>query len=157
MRYIEAPDEFDGVGRSLFLAGGISGTSNWQAVLTQLLSGTDLVILNPRRRSFPMDDPDAAREQITWEYRHLRKAWGQAFWFPPPTLCPIALYELGASSSTSVPLFVGCDPEYARRDDVEIQLSLARPDLRVVGSLHQLAEQIVACFQSSTEWAKNEV
>jgi hypothetical protein len=39
-------------------------------------------------------------------------------------------------------LFVGVDPQYARRQDIEVQLKLQCPDLRVVYNLEELAEQI---------------
>jgi hypothetical protein len=93
--YVEAPTEYDGPGPSLFLAGGISGTHDWQAEVVERLADLPLVLLNPRRRNFPMDGPSAAEGQIAWEFRHLRRATAVLFWFPPETLCPIALFELG--------------------------------------------------------------
>ena len=144
MRYVEAPDEYEGTAPSLFLAGGISGTGNWQQSVVEMLAGTDLVLLNPRRRRFPISDPSAAEQQIGWEFRHLRRASARLFWFPPETLCPIALYELGAWTVMPGPLFVGTDPRYARRADVEIQTRLARPDVRVVDSLEALGEQVIS-------------
>jgi len=145
MRYLEAPTQFSGRERTLFLAGGISGCRDWQRELVARLAETDLVILNPRRANFPMGDPAAGREQIEWEFRHQRRATMAAFWFPPETLCPITLYELGAwSMLLDKPLFVGTDPAYARRFDVEVQLALARPEVRVVGSLAELAGQVAA-------------
>lgn len=145
MRYVEAPDEYEGTAPSLFLAGGISGTGNWQQSVAEMLAGTDLVLLYPRRRrQFPIGDPSAAEGQIAWEFRHLRRAAARLFWFPPETLCPIALYELGAWTVVPGPLFVGTDPRYARHADVEIQTRLARPDLRVVDSLEALAGQVIS-------------
>jgi len=64
------------------------------------------------------------------------------FWFPQETLCPIVLYELGAWSKTNKPIFVGVHPEYKRRQDVEIQTKLARPEVKIVFSLENLAKQI---------------
>ncbi|MGN6368995.1 MAG: nucleoside 2-deoxyribosyltransferase domain-containing protein [Phycisphaerae bacterium] len=148
MRYVEAPDTFEGNGPSLFLAGGISGAAPWQEEIVQLLEGTEWTVLNPRRRVFP-EHPDAAREQIAWEYVHLRRATARLFWFPPQTLCPIALFELGAWSRGTEPLFVGVDPAYQRRLDVEIQLSLARPEVRVVTSVRALAEQAIAVLEKN--------
>jgi hypothetical protein len=144
-RYVEAPDEYDGPGPSLFLAGGITGTFNWQDDAAARLADLPLTILNPRRKNFPIDDPSAAEGQIAWEFRHIRRATALLFWFPPETLCPIALFELGAR--TMVPeqaLFVGTHPDYQRRADVEIQLRLARPEVRVVSDLGGLAEQVRA-------------
>ena len=152
MRYIEALDEFVGAGEpSLFLASGISGCPDWQARVAGLLAGTGLTLLNPRRASFPMDDPAAAEEQIRWEFRHLRRAGAVLFWLPSETLCPITLYELGAWSMTAKPLFVGVHPDYARRRDVEVQTSLARPDVPVVHSLEDLARAVTGWCRSSGE------
>lgn len=143
MTYIEAPDEYDGPGPSVFLAGGISGTFDWQADVAARLADLPLVVLNPRRRDFPMNDPAAAPAQIEWEFRHLRRATAVLFWFPPETLCPIALYELGGRAlAREQPLFVGAHPEYARRLDVEIQLKLARPEVTVTADPAALASQV---------------
>src|SRR4051812_20674567 len=117
MRYIEAPSHFTGNEPSLFLAGGISGTANWQQEIAALLEDTAWTLLNPRR--VLLVDAHAAREQIHWEFDHLRRATARLFWFPPETLCPIALFELGAWSRTAEPLFVGVHPDYARRLDIE--------------------------------------
>ena len=65
-----------------------------------------------------------------------------SFWFPAETICPIVLFELGAWSRADKPIFVGIHPDYQRKQDVEIQLSLARPDPKIVLSLSDLAQQI---------------
>jgi hypothetical protein len=142
MKYIEAPEEYTGRSPSVYLGGGISDCENWQGRMVELLAGVDLIVLNPRRANFPIDDPSAAREQIEWEFRHLRRATVKLFWFPPQTLCPITLFELGAWCATVAPLVVGADPAYQRREDVLIQLELARPDVRVLDRLEDLAEQV---------------
>jgi hypothetical protein len=143
MTYIEAPNEYEPADlQSVFLAGGITGCDGWQWRLAEMLSDLDLVVLNPRRKHFPMDDPSAAEAQIRWEFRHLRRATARLFWFPSQTLCPIALYELGAWSMAPGPLFVGVDPAYARRQDVEIQTKLVRPDVRVRYSIEELAGDV---------------
>ena len=144
MRYIEAPAEYIPEGsRSVFLAGGISGCPPWQWRVARMLSGTDLAVINPRREPWP-EDQAAAEEQIRWEFCHLRRATARLFWFPAETLCPIALYELGGATASDGSLFVGVDPKYARRFDVEVQTKLARPDVRVVYSLEELAAQVIA-------------
>jgi hypothetical protein len=143
--YIEAPEELspDGVDRpALFLAGGITGCDDWQRRVAEELSDTGIVILNPRRRNFPIHDPSAAEAQIGWEFRHLRRATARLFWFPPQTLCPIALYELGAWAGRPGTLFVGTDPAYARRSDVILQLRLARPEVNVTDSLEAMVKQV---------------
>ncbi len=141
--YIEAPEKFDGEGKSIFCAGGITGCPDWQAEMVKLLCSSDWTILNPRRANFPIDNPKASQEQIEWEYKHLRLAQAILFWFPQESICPIVLYELGAWSMTQKPLFIGIHPNYPRRQDVEIQTSLVRPDINIAYSLEELARQIL--------------
>jgi hypothetical protein len=138
---------------SVFLGGGIMGCPDWHHDVVSLLAGEPVVLLNPRRKDFPINDPKAAPQQIEWEYRQLRKADGILFWFPSETLCPIGLYELGAWSMTSKPLFVGVHPSYRRRQDVELQTKLARPDVSVVYGLPKLAAGVkkwLAGFNTDT-------
>src|SRR4029453_16055714 len=143
MTYIEALAEFDGPEPSLFLAGGISGTVDWQADVIGRLADLPLVVLNPRPKKFPINDPTAAPAQIEWEFRHLRRATAVLFWFPCETLCPIALYELGGRALVrEQPLFVGTHPDYGRRLDVEVQLNLARPEGTGGSDVPALAEQV---------------
>ncbi|MEB3215903.1 MAG: hypothetical protein VKN72_06555 [Nostocales cyanobacterium 94392] len=44
---------------------------------------------------------------------------------------------------TDKPLFIGVHPNYPRRQDVEIQTNLVRPDINIVYSLEALAKQIL--------------
>lgn len=127
---------------TLFLAGGITGCPTWQSDMVKHLADADLTIFNPRRENFPIEDPKAAAGQIKWEYAHLRAADAISFWFPKETLCPITLFELGAQMAHNQTLFVGTHPEYQRRQDVLIQLSLAKPQIVVVSSIEDLAWQI---------------
>lgn len=155
IQYVEAPDYWtqaitgaDDLNRlSLFLGGGITDCPDWQKEMVHRLTETRLAIYNPRRANFPIDDPEAAEEQITWEYVHLQRADAAVFWFPCETLCPIVLFELGRWSYAMVPahekpIFVGVHPDYKRRKDVEIQMQLARPRLKVVYDLKSLAQQV---------------
>jgi hypothetical protein len=152
-RYVEAPFEYvpNPGDLSLFLAGGITDCPDWQQWLRVRLADSELVILNPRRADFPIDDPNAAFEQIRWEYKHLRLATAISFWFCDRTLNPIVLYELGAWSMTNKPIFVALDPDYERRADVEVQTELARPDVRIVYSLEELARQIEQWFKETSK------
>lgn len=146
MIYIESPMQWtwkDGT-QGIFLAGGITGCPDWQQDMRLRLNDTNLTLLNPRRRDFPIGDPDAARSQIEWEYEHLRKASGILFWFCAETLNPIVLYELGAWSMTDKPIFVGAHPDYKRIADVKIQTRLARPDVEILFSLEALAQSLEA-------------
>ena len=148
MNYLGSPTELitDGFfdqSIKVFLAGGITDCPDWQQEMRELLSNEDLTLLNPRRENFPIHDPNAARAQIEWEHRMLREADRILFWFPEETLCPIVLYELGAWSMMTKPIFVGVHPNYQRRQDVEIQTSLSRPSVEIVYSLPDLAKAVV--------------
>ncbi len=142
MKYVEALQEYDGKEKSIFMAGPITHAPDWQSSIVELLKDTDLVLLNPRRKDFPINDLAAAEEQVRWEYEHLRKASAISFWFSRETSSPIVLYELGAWSMKDKPIFVGIDIGYLRRADVEIQTRLARPEVKIVYSMEALADQI---------------
>ena len=146
MTYIEAPKRnFTKDKKSLFLAGGITDCPDWQRTIINSLNDLDVTIFNPRRKNFPINDPNAAQEQITWEFDMLRQAdIIIVFWFCSETMCPIVLYELGAHSMTNKPIIIGLDPNYSRRQDVEIQTKLQRPDVKIVYSLDDLTKSIRA-------------
>lgn len=125
----------------IFLAGGITGTSNWQKTAIEILSHTmqsfprEVVIFNPRREHWDLSDEETVEEQIMWEHNYLMFSDAHIFWFPPETLCPITLYEIGKVAQQGKPLFVGCHPDYQRRKDVIIQMELVRRDVQVKDSL----------------------
>lgn len=151
MIYIEAPNGPTRASWSLpsvFLAGGITDCVNWQEDVVGRLAHLDIALFNPRRAAFPMHDPAASEEQITWEFNALRDADLILYWFAGgPSVQPIALYELGFFAYLDKPIVVGCDREYLRRRDVEIQMKLARPHLRVRDSLDDVcndAERIIS-------------
>ena len=128
----------------LFLAGGISNCPDWQAVLIDDIKAIpNLTVYNPRRKNFPIGDPNAAEQQITWEFNHLRDADIVIFWFSKGSLNPIVLYELGMwGNSNNRPMIVGIDEGYERKQDVEIQTRLSRPNIPIVYSLEEMSEKI---------------
>jgi len=133
MIYVEAPERtFPTTKKSIFLAGSITGARNWQKEVVQAIKDFDVVVFNPRRDNFPIHDPSAALEQITWEHEMLRKADMIQMWFDGNTVSPICLFELGAWIMTSKPMVIGMDPNYQRRQDVEIQTKLVRPEIPIV-------------------------
>jgi hypothetical protein len=144
-RYITLPGMF-GIRHipSLFLAGGITGCPDWQENIVHLLKDTNARIFNPRRANFPIHDPSAAKNQIAWEYYYLANCDHISFWFPKESLCPIVLFELGRwSAQHGKFIYVGMNPEYQRRQDVEIQMHMERTTLDIVYTLHDLASQII--------------
>jgi hypothetical protein len=136
---VEAPNENYSlecqVSKKLFLAGGITGTSNWQSkIIKKLKNEENLTIYNPRRKNFDITKKKIMEEQIVWEYKHLKEADLISFWFSKETVCPIVLYELGMWGNSRNHynkmmhnrIFIGIDPEYSRKEDVRIQTILAR-------------------------------
>lgn len=149
LQYIEAPNLEPFEYESVFLAGGITDCPNWQLdVLVGCRSAReDLTLVNPRREDFPMNDPKAAPAQIFWEHLMLRRCDVISFWFPKETICPIVLYELGVWSMQDKPLVIGMDPEYPRRQDVEIQTQLINRELRISYNLDDHIEKICRRFR----------
>lgn len=128
---------------SLFLAGGITGCPNWQTQIVELLKEQDIYIFNPRRKDFPINDPNASLAQIKWEYDALKRADMILYWFPKETLCPIVLYELGFWVTSDKPIFIGMDKEYQRKQDVEIQVGLQRSYHPTSYSIEDLAKEVI--------------
>jgi len=148
MKYVEAPYGYERAEGDipLFLAGGITGCPDWQKVVAMLLRRENfekLVVLNPRRENFPIHDPNAGYEQIRWEWEMFREAEIILFWFARGSLNPIVLFEYGKwMVQKEKRIFVGCDLEYQRTQDVEIQTELERKDIRIVHDLQGLVNQI---------------
>ena len=146
MKYIECPNQYikkDKSELSLFVAGGITGCSNWQKEYVGLLRDENVVLLNPRREKFPSKPTEAVNsEQITWEFDYLKNSDAVSFWFTQETVCPITLYELGKQVMIDRPVFVGVHPNYTRKEHLEIQLKLIRPEIEIAYNLEDLANQV---------------
>lgn len=150
MKYIEAPEKYYTGRLSIFLAGGITNCPDWQQEMVELLRNLDIIIYNPRRKNFPIHDPEAAYHQIKWEFEFLDHAAMILFWFSRGSLNPIVLFEYGKWLMNTrdpkgyKPIFVGIDPEYERKQDVEIQTSLENSFIRtkIQYSLEDLANLI---------------
>ena len=72
------------------------------------------------------------------------------FYFPKESVCPIALYELGRMISyyrleLDRVVIVGCDEDYSRKNDLDIQIELATHGDLVV---HRGLDSTVANLQS---------
>ncbi len=52
-------------------------------------------------------------------------------------------------------IFIGVDPEYSRKRDVEIQTSIIRPEIKIVYSLTDLAKQIKKVNQNSKKFGES--
>lgn len=149
MKVVNCPDE---AGRFLhdhrlrvFLAGGITNCPDWQKIAIWYLDAEDnddLLLMNPRRSDFDVNDVSMEKKQIEWEYRHINYADLMLFWFPEETLCPITLFELGKCVGMRKDIVVGCHPGYKRRRDVIEQLSLMELGVVVRDSLYDVISDL---------------
>jgi len=154
MKYLEAPNSIEhysglDLKHTIFLAGSITGASNWQDdAANRLLPHFN--IFNPRRDNYSTLDPKAEREQIAWEFKHLDLAEITLFYFAPETLAPITLLEYGkqlvkCQYAPYRKTYVCIHPEYKRKNDVLIQTELVNPSLlaRVYSDLNTMYMKIV--------------
>lgn len=114
-----------------FLAGGITNCDNWQQEVIKELSKfehTDnLVIFNPRRENFPIDDPSASKKQIEWEYKWLNHCDIFSMYFcNSNSVQPICFYELGRNLALMKYAVISVEEGFSRTNDVVIQTKLAR-------------------------------
>jgi hypothetical protein len=151
---VEAPNKDNVDGFKVFLAGGITSCPNWQKSIIDKLKGQEknikenIILFNPRRENFPIHDPNAANEQIKWEYDKLKESDMIIFWFSRGSLNPIVLYELGMwGNSRDIPIIIGIDEGYERKQDVEIQTKLAKPDVLTVYNLDDMVSSMIDVFK----------
>jgi hypothetical protein len=155
IKVIEAPNIEKVEGFKTFLAGGITNCPDWQVSIIDKLKGhendvkEEIILFNPRRKNFPIHDPNAANEQIKWEYDKLKESDMIIYWFSKGSLNPIVLYELGMwGNSRDIPIIIGIDDGYERKQDVEIQTKLARPDVLIVYNLDDMVNSMIDVFKN---------
>ena len=132
---------------TVFLAGGITDCDNWQKRVIDYLKTQQhtehLVVFNPRRDKFPINDPNAAEEQITWEFNNLEKADMFSMYFcDSKSDQPICLYELGRNLQLMQNkydnwynrIIISSEDAYKRKQDVIIQTKLATDNTVLVNS-----------------------
>lgn len=146
MEYVECPNKALSNKVSLFLGGGISGCRDWQKNVISNLYLLDIILYNPKRAHFNIEDSTLTKEQIIWEEEMIKKSDVVSFYFCRETICPITLYELGTCNMTSKPLIIGMDTDYQRRIDVEIQTNLKRPDAVIAYGTQTFTKKIIEHF-----------
>lgn len=143
--YVEAPEYGKNLCfvKSIFLAGGVTGCPDWQSELIKKIQHKDLVVYNPRRKTFDIKDKSASNVQIKWERDHLSKSDVIVFWFCKETIQPITLFELGKYAfSWEHEIIVGVELGYPREVDVVTQLTLEMPEIIIYRTLDELAAVI---------------
>lgn len=151
MRVITAPEKYvrNEGDIFVFLAGGITGCPNWQETVidyfkTQSIGSRGhiydhLILFNPRRDKFPIGDPDAAWNQIEWEFEALEQCdiFSMFFCGDTNSVQPICFYELGRNLQRMITKYDGklsdilwhtvitAEYSFSRRMDVDAQVSFA--------------------------------
>lgn len=138
MNIITAPDIYicNSLETSVFLAGGIRNTENWQDIVIDSLAkefhSAPLVVYNPRRVNYPIHDTNATFEQIKWEFDRINESDIFSMYFASGnTDQPICMFEyskqliIRAQNTDLRRLIVSANPDYSRYQDVVIQTSLA--------------------------------
>ena len=165
MRVITAPEPLDIKNDevAVFLAGGITNCPNWQKEVIKLVQQSlgrypNLVLLNPRRDNFPINDPNAAEEQIVWEFRALERCTVFSMFFSDgDSDQPICMYELGRNivrMQMKYPtdwydrLIISVCADYNRYQDVFIQTELACGRLEFLLDSNRLSDLIKYHAQS---------
>lgn len=156
--YYEAPNKANlaKYDHCIFLAGGITDCPDWQAPVRARLNEElpPLIVFNPRREHFDVSKKDKESvKQIVWEHTYLARANIVMFWFPKESICPITLLELGKFlMKPDTQLYVGTDPAYSRRLDVEVQTKLERPNVKVWDNLENMITQIIEDHKADDSW-----
>lgn len=159
MRVITAPD-LDANRRSssivVFLAGGISGCSNWQDEVINKLDAlsnyhnlSNVAIYNPRREDFDTAKREDTIEQIKWEYCYLKQCdIFSVFFSASESVQPITLYELGTYGhgygNPCRETIVTVQKGYKREQDVLIQCALDSIPVN-----HIAGEEAIECHAQS--------
>lgn len=156
-KIIEAPGEYNCSDNeiTIFLAGGITNVPNWQKkvcdILMQKFKDKPLVIFNPRRENFTINDPSVAMEQIKWEYDTLAVCNIFSMFFSAgESDQPICMYEYGKHLEKyanryydSESFIITSEKDYKRYQDVIIQTSLVDPLIKVNTTLEEHIDDII--------------
>ena len=134
------------VPHTLYLSGGIVNCPDWQGELVELLNGVNCIPINPRVKDFQQGTDESYFGKVRLNRKMLDSSEAAVVWFPKEQLTPVALLELGSVLACDRPLFIGIENGYRRQVDVEIQTQLERPELDIVYSLRDLAEQVKAYY-----------
>lgn len=131
---LTAPNTNDAKYISVFLAGGITGCSNWQKEVINELKDENISVYNPRQKHFDVTDKNASYKQIVWEYERLEKMDIFSMYFcRGDSIQPICLYELGRNiirMQNRFPkdwqnrIIISVEDGYQREQDVVIQVEL---------------------------------
>ena len=140
---------------SVFLAGSIDlgKAVDWQKSLCSSLNDYDIVILNPRRKSWDasweqsIDNP-LFTEQVNWELDALEHATYIVMHLASGSKAPISLLELGLFAN-SQKIIVSCAANFWRRGNVEVVCS--RYNIPLFSSISEVEKILKHRFQKQLQ------
>lgn len=147
--YMEAPADTD-LGdmkiASVFLAGGIDKAPNWQKEIVSMFNErkVNVALYNPRRKKeITAEEYANHMEQVSWEFKNLRKADLNLFWFPENAPCTTSLFELGYwLGKEPEKVLIGINPGHYKESGIKTQLELLGSKIQVASSLEELVGQV---------------
>ena len=168
MRVITAPEKYEyHLGDvKCFLAGGITNCPDWQSKVIKYVQQMDkemdlrrLVLFNPRQKNFPINNPNAAEEQIKWEFDRLDNCSIFTMYFcNSDSDQPICMYELGRNivciqheyeNDWESRIIISVEDGYKRQKDVQVQVNLATHNNLIImngATPEQHAKAIIAAY-----------
>lgn len=166
MEVITAIEEGNRPGKiKCFLGGGITNCAKWQDEVIRAINNSDedtsnLVLYNPRRKNFPIDDPNASKDQVKWEFDWLSAAdiFTMYFCNTEKSDQPICFYELGRYVTKMMydhpddyisRIIVSCEDGFRRKADVIYQLHNIHPGIEIdtAGTPEDHASRIITAHQ----------
>lgn len=160
------PDDMSQNGKTIFLAGPISGAPNWQERASKLILAEtkDLFIANPRRRMWPDPEYDF-KKQTDWETKYLQQAACEGcilFWLAkqieisphdPSTGFPriysqttrfeLAEWKVHSENDPSIQMVIGIEEGFADADYIKRRFSQDCPDIPIFDSLEITCKEAV--------------
>lgn len=160
---LKAPEEIadrfpNNRSKVVFLAGGITKCVDWQNQFINLAeeksnNEANILFINPRYSDYSYTE-EKERLQVIWEAKYMDMADAVLFWFTPPTLNPITLFELGKFINTSKKLFIGIHPNYEKKNNVLSQMfyhQSLRESIPTTSIFEELSALDSAVVSNSTE------
>lgn len=106
---------------SVFLAGSIDcgKADNWQERFLSAFEREDVVLLNPRRTTWPSEADDGFDLQVNWELEALERCDMIAMYLTAESKAPVSLMEFGLWARSGK-LKIACEKGFWRRRNLEI-------------------------------------
>lgn len=147
--------------KTVFLAGPIQNTDNWQEKAIEwlkdnLLDSENLIIANPRRQVVDLEDfsPEKYAEQVDWEHAWLSMSDICLFWLAAPTshncersYAQTTRFELGEAMVTSrlnqVTLIIGIEEGFSGARYIRHTIPKKNPDAFIFETLEECLKEVV--------------